>query len=949
MKLLKLISLFLMVSFLCGWSNSLYAAYSGAFIVEMKTEAKTIGDIRPVFIVYKDKELPKVTIKYLLKRYVKLFEKAQSPAVKLDALDRINNLRVKYNITDKKLTIDNIRQSEVVLDSYERIIDSDISYQRIDELIYQAAKAKSLLGDEKESIKRLKMLTGLYPNSTLFDESNFRMAEANFKLGEYEEAESAYKKILTFSKSDEFHQRARFKLGWSIFKLDRYDEAGKTAIDTLDHYPVLAGALSVSAADEDDQDLIEDTLKLLSILFSKQKNAETIESLQHAVSNKEYAFLLYDSLFRFYLAQDRFEDGALITDEYVNNYPKDFHAYLMATNTIKTYKKGGFDIQEWLAKERFVASFGINSDYWPGLSQEQTKTIKPLINDYLGELAHSYYVRMQNSIKKKDKYSVYSDYAKRSSDYYLEFVATNPKSKDNAQNLYLAAEALNRTSKSEADFLNVIKIYEKAAYKYNRGYAVSVKAGYAAILGYDKLRTSGSTGANALAPTYTKNRQASIESYSVSFPGNINTPILLNDLANELFNARDFTKAQAVSAKVVASKTAKSNVLYSSWLVNAHSAFELQAYKTAEKAYQAALSFKDKKGKVVLQERLAASIYKQAEAENNLILSAELYLRVVDTVPESSIVPKALYDASSQLLAAKKWGQAIATLSHFQSVFPKHELYNDASEKLIFAFVENKELVSAAEILERVAKSSPDKIKAANYLYRAADLYHSNGFKFEGVKLFKDFVGNYQQMFDLNIEAHHLIVQYNDSAGDRKITNTWRKKLVEYEKKGANKRTDRSSFLASHAAHSLAMQDYEVYEQFKLTLPLKKSLAKKKSLLTGVVKQFESLVDYEVPEIISASTFQIAQVYRSLAQDLMLSERPSELNELQLEQYNILLEEQAYPFEEQALEIYKINLSKVPDGQFDEWIQLSLTALEKMNPAEYKREFKEVSHAVDVY
>ena len=108
-----------------------------------------------------------------------MFEKAESPAVKIDALNRINNLRVKYNITSKKLATDNIRQSEVVLDSYERIIDSDISYQRIDELIYQTAKAQSFIGNEKESIKRLKMLTGLYPNSELFDESNFRIKTSN--------------------------------------------------------------------------------------------------------------------------------------------------------------------------------------------------------------------------------------------------------------------------------------------------------------------------------------------------------------------------------------------------------------------------------------------------------------------------------------------------------------------------------------------------------------------------------------------------------------------------------------------------------------------------------------------------------------------------------------------------------------------------------------------------
>jgi len=81
----------------------------------------------------------------------------------------------------------------------------------------------------------------------------------------------------------------------------------------------------------------------------------------------------------------------------------------------------------------------------------------------------------------------------------------------------------------------------------------------------------------------------------------------------------------------------------------------------------------------------------------------------------------------------------------------------------------------------------------------------------------------------------------------------------------------------------------------------------------------------------------------------MRSERPTTLTELQLEQYDILLEEQAYPFEEQALDIYKINLAKVPEGQYDKWIALSFQVLEEMNPTEYKREFKELIYADDIY
>ena len=795
------------------------------------------------------------------------------------------------------------------------------------------------------------MLTGLYPNSELHDESTFRMAEAYFKLGEYAKAESAYKKILTFSKGKQYHQQSRFKLGWSIFKLDRYDAASEAALETLDYYPKLLGALNIDIVEVESQDLVEDTLRLLAIIFSKQKNHETIETLQNKTSKRQYAFLLYDALFRFYLTQDRFEDAALITEAYAKNYPKDFNAYQMALNTIKTYKKGGFDILEWQAKESFVKGFGVNSPYWSILSKNQLSVVKPLVNQYLSELAHSYYVRMQKGIKKKPQDPQYASHAKQAASYYLELVKTNPENKENAQNLYLAAEALNRSSTTESDYLNVIDIYEEAAYAQNNGYAISVKAGYAAILSFDKLKVISGVESGALSLQHTKQRQDSIKRYAKYFPDNVNTPPLLNDLANELFKAGDFTNAQSISTKVVTNSKAKPNVLYSSWLVNAHSAFELNNYSASELAYKAALSFKSRsKNNVnVLKERLAASIYKQAEAESNPTLSADLYLSVVDTVPDSKIVPQALYDASSQFLGAKKYSQAIATLHHFQTAFPKHKLHDEASEKLIFAYTENNEHISAAEILVSVSNKTQDQKKASNYLYRAADLYYNNDFEYEGVQLYKQFISTHSQMFDLSLEAHQLISSFNEKTGNLKAANTWKTKLVTYEKKHLSKRTDRSAYLAANAAFSLAMRDYQKFEDYKLNLPLKKSLSKKKSLMTNMIKTFESLVEYEVAEVASASTYQIAQVYRALAQDLMLSERPSELNALQLEQYDILLEEQAYPFEEQALDIHKINIAKVPSGQYDTWIKQSYRVLEEMNPAEYKREFKEASYAESMY
>lgn len=922
----------------CIMTIPVIALANDPFIFEVKDEPKTIGDIKPTFLVYKDQELPKISIEYVLKRYVKLFETADSPDVRVDVLNRINNLVAKYGLSSKKLTIDEVKQSEAVLESYDKIVDSGVFYQRMDELLYQTAKAMLFVGNPKESVKRLKLLVGLYPRSKLVDESMFRMAEAYFDLGDFVKAEAQYKKVLTFSQTDNFHQRARFKLGWSAFRLNRFDEAGKTAFQTLDHYSGLRNAIDLNQVNAPDRDLVEDTFRLLAIVFSKQNDSRSIEKLQTAIGHQDYAFLLYDALFRFYLKQDRFEEAALVASHFSRDYSAHSQSYVMAINTIKSYRQGDFDIKEWNAKEDFVANFGINSHYWSQLNKAGIASVKPHVTSYLAELAHLYYIRMQQGYDASA--DDYIDNGKRSAAYYLELTKTNPDNLDNGQYYYLAGQALSLSLDYEA----AIDAYEQAAYS-QTAHAASKKSGYAAILAYNDIKLK--TG--QLSPPMQQARRESIKRYTTFFADDEHTPALLNDLANELFASRNYQAAEQYSSKVVSYTSANPDILYSSWLVNAHTNFELGQFERAELAYQKALGFNRSKDKAVLGERLAAAIYKQAELETDIERSAALFLKVVDTVPGATIVPKALYDASSQQLSAENWKGAIATLSHFQSAFPNSELYDDASEKLIYAYTNNGENVSAAEKLIEVSSRAKDSGKAANALYRAAELYQQSGFAFESVKLFEQFFSRYDELFDLNLEARHQVVNYYHREQQQQSANLHRQQLIDYEQKYLKKRTDRSAFLAANAAFDLAMVQFDDFESVSLSLPLKKSLDRKKKLLTQTVKKLESVAQYQVAELMSAATYQIGEVYRLLAKDLLDSERPATLDDLQLEQYNILLEEQAYPFEEQAMSIFRINLAKVPSGEFDQWIRKTYQILEVMNPTEYKRETKTISHASGIY
>ena len=98
---------------------------------------------------------------------------------------------------------------------------------------------------------------------------------------------------------------------------------------------------------------------------------------------------------------------------------------------------------------------------------------------------------------------------------------------------------------------------------------------------------------------------------------------------------------------------------------------------------------------------------------------------------------------------------------------------------------------------------------------------------------------------------------------------------------------------------------------------------------------YKKAAEYNVAEVTTAATYEMAELYRTLAKDIMSSERPKNLKGEELEEYNTLLEEQVDPFEEQAIKAHELNTARARDGVYDEWVQKSFKALAELKPARY--------------
>ena len=161
--------------------------------------------------------------------------------------------------------------------------------------------------------------------------------------------------------------------------------------------------------------------------------------------------------------------------------------------------------------------------------------------------------------------------------------------------------------------------------------------------------------------------------------------------------------------------------------------------------------------------------------------------------------------------------------------------------------------------------------------------------------------------------------------------------ILQADRNGGGARTDRTRFLGATAALAVAEPVFEDYRKVALVEPLARQLKLKKARLEDVLKAYAVAADYGVADVTTAATFRLAALYQDFGKALLTSQRPAKLSKKEREQYDVLLEEQAYPFEEKAIELHELNARRAADGIYDPWVQASFAALRELKPVRYAK------------
>jgi len=941
--------------------NSSHLLANESFTVNFGESAKAekIGDLRPRVLALDKKPIPDVSVKYVMKRYRKLFETAQSPEVRIEALNRLNNLSASYGVSEKGLTVDPYVHADVVLDTYQKIVDSGDTYQRMDELLYQTAKATAFTGDILESIKRLELLVGLYPNSKLADEALLRLAEGYFDLADFNRARDYYAKLLKKSKAPRMRAYSNYKLAWAEYRLADNNDALQRLSNFFDAFPGIYSSLlttdltvipfrtsSHRGFDIDlDKNILSDGMRLLALLNEQGDWMRNISETAIALGGPEREPIVLRALVDHYASKKRYFDAASLIAQYTDNATTDQELFFYNLKGIELYQQADRKIEAWKAKAALVQRFGIRSDFWKTAQARVKAEIRPSLIDVTEELAHLNFVRMQER-KTRDQRMLRS--AKQAASYYLQLSALeqmkNGASEQSHEATYLAAQALQRGGQAS----KASDLYERLAYN-DASLDFKSDAAYSALISSEQALRKTLGHDNAIKSTQWADKQFELASRFIrTFSQDKRAPEVALAVSNFYQNQQQFDAMitlltgydrfiEASTEQRLTAELTRASVLY-------NKALDADAYTVAERAYRNVLSIAESdpeyslntKRKSTINAALANSLYKQGKKSGKSKRALDAYLKVYEEFPSDPLAPDALFNAASVAGSIEDWAQAVRTHRLFQVTFPKHELQATGLTQLIYALEQEALYIDAAESLFAQAKQQKaiDAALSAESAYKAARYFSENSVKEKATEAYEWVLKEHPKRYDIGIEA--LAFMFETSEVDSTHEKAYAVRIAEYVEDNELD-TSRALTLGAQASLFLGEQQKARFTDMSLSQPFAKSLRAKTKQLDQCTVAYKRVVAFGVETYTEAARFAMADIYQILAHDIMLSERPKGLNALEQEQYDILLEEQAIPIEDEAIALHELNIKASPNHELSGWVKASYDALQELNPGMYKR------------
>ena len=545
--------------------------------------APTIGDLNSKSVSVQPNAIPSGGAAKAMENYRQFLNLQNTdPKQRAEALRRLGDLNLESGELERmasEVTQLDMQGAEAIR-LYATLLKAYPNYPRNDQVLYQLARAYETTGQSDQALATLDSIVARYPQSRDIAEVQFRRGELLFSNRRYADAQHAYEAVLAHGRSSSnFYVQSLYKHGWSLFKQGQNEDSLKSFADLLDLMLLDpkdgARMRDWNALGRADRELVDDTLRVMSIAFAYLDGAKSVDEFVAHRAQMPYAYLLYSRLGDLYVEKQRYQDAAATYRAFVSRDPVDEHAPVLTNAAIEAYRKGGFADLMLDGKLEYVQRYGFDAPFWKGRDRRAYPQVVDELRTNLKDVAQYYHASAQKSKKPED----YAAAAR----WYHAYLSSFPGDPDSAATNYLLADALFESKQ----YVDAATEYEHTAYDYPKN-ARSAEAGYAALVADQKYEDGLAAEARAAAH---QRATASALKFAQTFPEHPESAVVLTRAAQDLYAAGDQAQAaqsaQALLARTPSVDPAKQRI---AWTIVGQVSFNLGDFPQAENAFTHALA-----------------------------------------------------------------------------------------------------------------------------------------------------------------------------------------------------------------------------------------------------------------------------------------------------------------------------------------------------------------------
>lgn len=880
-----------------------------------------------------------------IRHYEALLAYARDPATRAEALRRAAYLRVRVGDGADGIDRDSL---EAALALYDRLFAAYPDVAGNDRALYQQARALHLLGRTDDAAESLATLVARYPQSERHADAAFRAGELFYATDQPGRAASAYDAMLADdTASPDLRRLASYKLGWARLRNGEPDAAVAAFVPVIDE--ALAG-------DDDDRfhgavlddlppeqrDIAGDALRGISLAFLRAGSVAQVDPSAAVAGRIDARAALYHSaLAALMLERERYTDAATTFAAFAGSRSAHPLAAAFQDRAVRAYEAGGFVEPAMAARAELARRFHPDGPYWEG--READAAFGERFRTHVATLARHHHAMAQELA---DTDGAGAERFLIAADWYRELIALLP-----ADGERVAEARLHRADAllDGGDLPGAVAQYRALAFEH----APNPHAAEAALAAVQtQQRIAGETPEDARAAALDDAIALALQ-LAEAQPEHPEREHVLLRAAENAYALADWERARTIAGRVRDAEGAATPLRTDAAHLVADARFEAAQWAEAETAYLAVrgmLPAGDERHERVT-ERAAVAVYRQAEAARDRgepVAAAGLFARVGDIAPDTPLRADADYDAAASYAAAERWGEAVVAFEAFRARHAGHELAPDADKWLVTAFEALGRPGSAAVVYERIAgRAAPGSAERREAQWAAASGYDEAGDTVAAERAYTQYAGQWQRPLDRAQKARERVAHYAEAVrGDRDAALRWQREIIAAHGAAGRGASDYSALLAARAHLALGRHAARRAAGMPLRHPIGEHLAARKRRVDEAIGALERAAASGFDEVVTAASYATAEIYRDLAADLLASAPPPDLDGAALMEYELLLEDRAYPLEEQAIALHETNLGRLGDGFWDRWIRRSATALTELVPARYgKHERREDQYA----